>query len=140
MSNDTTLTTASGTWLAEQDVVRAATSAPVVVELEELGVIAAHGPDAVAFLQTQLTNDLQHLAVGRLQLNGYCTPKGRLLAVFDCWRSADTVFLQVPREILPPVLKRLAMFVLRAKAQLGDASSDWACRAVLGPGAATALA
>jgi folate-binding protein YgfZ len=140
MPNDTTLTAASGTWLAEQEVVRAATSVPVVVELEQLGVIAAHGPDAVAFLQTQLTNDVEHLAVGRLQLNGYCTPKGRLLAVFDCWRSIDTVFLQLPREILPRVLKRLAMYVLRAKAQLSDASGDWACRAIFGPGAANALA
>ena len=140
MSDDITLTSASGTWFAEQDVVRAATSAPVVVELEQLGVIAAHGPEAVAFLQTQLTNDLEHLAVGRVQLNGYCTPKGRLLAVFDCWRSIDTVFLQLPREILPAVLKRLATYVLRAKAKLSEASSEWACRAVLGPGAASALA
>ncbi|HTT12658.1 MAG TPA: folate-binding protein [Burkholderiaceae bacterium] len=140
MPNDTTLTTASGTWIAGQDVVRAAISAPVLVELGGLGIIAAQGADAVAFLQTQLTNDLQHLAVGHLQTNGYCTPKGRLLAVFDCWRSADTVFLQLPREILPAVLRRLSMYVLRARVRLGDASSDWTCGAVLGPGAANALA
>jgi folate-binding protein YgfZ len=94
----------------------------------------------VSFLQSQLTNDLQHLAVARLQLNGYCSPKGRLIAVFDCWRNPDSVFLQLPREILPGVLKRLSMYVLRAKAKLADASADWSCSAVFGPGAAVRLA
>jgi folate-binding protein YgfZ len=140
MPNDTTLTAASGTWLAEPGSAAAASAVPVLAELERSGVIAAHGPDAVEFLQTQLTNDLQHLGIGRLQLNGYCTPKGRLLAVFDCWRSADGVYLHLPLEILPAVLKRLSMYVLRAKVKLSDASADWTCCAVLGPGAAGALA
>jgi len=140
MPTDTTLTATSGTWLAERDLVRAAGLAPVLAQLDELGVIAAHGPEAVAFLQTQLTNDLEHLVVGQMQMNGYCTPKGRLLAVVDCWRNAESVFLQLPREILPAVLKRLSMYVLRARVKLVDASADWACRAVLGPGAASTLA
>lgn len=140
MPNDTTLASGSGTWVADPAQVRAASTIPVLAELAQYGVIAAHGPEAVAFMQTQLTNDLQHLVIGHLQLNGYCTPKGRLLAVFECWRSADDVFLQIPREILPSVLKRLSMYVLRAKVKLGDASAEWACLAVLGPGAANALA
>jgi len=139
MPIDTALIATSGTWLAEPGSVRAASAAPVCVELEQLGVIEAHGPDAVPFLQTQLTNDLQHLVVGHLQLNGYCTPKGRLIAVFDCWRNSENVYLQLPREILPQVLKRLSMYVLRSKVKLADASADWACRAILGPGAAVAL-
>jgi tRNA-modifying protein YgfZ len=140
MPNEATLTPATGSWFAEGGAVRAAISAPVCTQLDQLGVIAAQGPDAVAFLQSQLTNDLQHLAIGHVQLNGYCTPKGRLLAVFDCWRSADAVFLQLPREILPSVQKRLAMFVLRAKVKLTDASGEWSCFAVFGPGAASGLA
>ena len=98
MPTDTTLTATSGTWLAERDLVRAAGLAPVLAQLDELGVIEAHGPEAVAFLQTQLTNDLEHLVVGQMQMNGYCTPKGRLLAVVDCWRNAESVFLQLPRS------------------------------------------
>jgi hypothetical protein len=140
MPNETMLRTAPGSWFADAAQIRAPLSMPVVTSLDELGVIAANGPDAVAFLQTQLTNDLEHLVVGHLQLNGYCTPKGRLIAVFDGWRNTDTVFLQLPREILPVVLKRLSMFVLRAKVRLSDASADWACLAVLGAGAATSLA
>jgi hypothetical protein len=140
MPNDATLTTAPGSWRAEPAAVRSAIGAAVRAQLDELGVIAARGPDAVAFLQTQLTNDLQHLGVAHVQLNGYCTPKGRLIAVFDCWRNADAVFLQLPREILPSVLKRLSMYVLRAKVKLTDASAEWSCVAVFGPGAAAHLA
>lgn len=139
MQTDTTLAAMSGSWIAATDSVRAASEGPVVADLTELGVIAVHGPDAVAFLQSQLTNDLQHLVVGQLQLNGYCTAKGRLLAVFDCWLTADGVFLQLPREILAPVLKRLSMFVLRAKAKLVDASDEWSTAAVFGPGASASL-
>ena len=140
MPHTATLSIPSGSWIAAPESARAASVGPVLANLDEFGVIAAHGPESVAFLQTQLTNDLQHLVVGNLQLNGYCTPKGRLLAVFDCWRNADSVFLQLPREILPQVLKRLSMFVLRAKTKLVDASDDWATLAVFGPGAATRLA
>jgi folate-binding protein YgfZ len=140
MPNDTTLAAAPGSWIADAESVRSATAGPVLSDLTQLGVITARGPDAVAFLQSQLTNDLQHLVVGNLQLNAYCTAKGRLIAVFDCWRNAESVFLQLPREILPAALKRLSMFVLRAEVKLFDASDDWSCLAAFGPGAAHALA
>lgn len=140
MLNEAVRSVASGTWIAERGAVRAALAAPVQADLPELGVIAARGADVSAFLQTQFTNDLQHLGVGQMQLNGYCSPKGRLLAVFDCWRDSEATYLQLPREILLPVLKRLSTFVLRAKVRLEDASSDWSCHAVFGPGAAAMLA
>jgi len=140
MIDAVTLQPGAGTWLAEPGAVRTAIDRGSVAPLEELGVIAVRGADATAFLHAQLTNDVEHLAPGTLQLAGYCSPKGRLLALFDCWRTADTVFLQMPREILPAIQKRLAMFVLRAKAKLEDVTAQRACLAVLGPGAAAALA
>ena len=87
---------------------------PVLVPLPELGVIAVSGADALAFLQAQLTNDVARLTAEPMQLNGYCTAKGRLLATFHQWRHGDDVMLRLPREILPSVMKRLSMFVLRA--------------------------
>lgn len=115
----------------------AALTAPVLVPLPELGVIAAGGPDTVAFLQSQLTGDVAQLAPDALALNGYCTAKGRLLATFHVWRDGDELLLRLPREILPAVLKRLQMFVLRAKVQLRDASERWTTHGLLGavPGA-----
>ena len=78
-----------------------APAAPAIVPLSELGVIAVDGADAVAFLQTQLTNDVSRLVDGVLQLNGYCSVKGRLIATFHQWRDNDAVLLRLPREVLP---------------------------------------
>lgn len=132
-------TAAAGTWHAPADDLSQALVAPVWATLAEPGVIAVRGADAVAFLQAQLTNDTSGLDAARVQLNGYCTAKGRLLAVFDQWRDGDAILLQLPAEILAPVMKRLSMFVLRADAKLEDASSQWASFALVGPGSGSLL-
>lgn len=112
---------------------------PVIVPLPELGVIRVSGPDAIAFLQAQLTNDVAGQAENTLRLSGYCSAKGRLLATFHQWRTNDAVWLRLPREIVAPVVKRLTMFVLRAKAKVEDASDQFATCAVIGPGSGAAL-
>ncbi|MDH4181796.1 MAG: folate-binding protein [Betaproteobacteria bacterium] len=105
---------------------------PVLAPLPELGVLAFSGPDATAFLQSQLTNDVAHLTGDAMQLNGYCTAKGRLLATFHQWRRGDEVLLRLPLDILPAVMKRLSMFVLRAKVKVADASASWATYGLFG--------
>jgi tRNA-modifying protein YgfZ len=114
--------------------------APAVARLSELGAIRVDGADATTFLQSQLTNDVAHLGTEALRLNGYCTPKGRLLATFHQWRDGDAFVLQLPRELVAPVAKRLSMFVLRAKARLTDISEQQATYALLGPQSSAALA
>ncbi|MGZ9030296.1 MAG: CAF17-like 4Fe-4S cluster assembly/insertion protein YgfZ [Burkholderiaceae bacterium] len=132
MPNDTDLDVSA---TATKEAARVL-SGPVLVPLPELGVIAVSGSDAIAFLQGQLTNDVAHLTSAQMQLNGYCTAKGRLLATFHQWRHGDEVMLRLPREILPAVMKRLSMFVLRSKVKLLDASDAWSTFAVLGHGVA----
>lgn len=109
--------------------------------LDHLGVIRASGPDAATFLHGQLTNDLALLDTQRARLAGYCSPKGRLLASFVLWKNApDEVLLLCSADVLPAALKRLSMFVLRAKCKLSDATADLQLRGLAGPGAATWLA
>ncbi|TFW11467.1 folate-binding protein [Massilia arenosa] len=95
-----------------------------VAPLADLGLIAVTGADAASFLHNQLTNDVEHLGLNEVRLAGYCTPKGRLQATFLMWRSPESIFLQLPREIQPPLQKRLSMFVLRSKAKLEDATPE----------------
>lgn len=102
--------------------------------LSDLGVISVTGDDAASFLHSQLTNDVEHLTPAEVRLAGYCSPKGRLMATFLMWRNAETVFLQLPRELQPALQKRLSMFVLRAKARLADATPE----ATIGLGGARA--
>jgi folate-binding protein YgfZ len=139
MPDDPTTISRGGTWHAAPEQLRAALVAPVCSVLDELGVIEVAGADAAAFLQSQLTNDVAGQDAAEVRRNGYCTAKGRLLATFDVWRAGDAFLLQLPRELLPAVLKRLSMFVLRSRVKLSDASAAWNTIAVFGPGAADRL-
>lgn len=112
---------------------------PVRIALPALGCLRVEGADAAAFLQSQLTSDVAQQPAGELRLGGYCTAKGRLIATFHQWRDGDAVMLQLPREMLAGVAKRLSMFVLRAKVKIVDASAQTVALAVAGPGAAAAL-
>jgi folate-binding protein YgfZ len=95
------------------------------VSLAHWGVIRASGPDAAAFLQGQLTNDVQTLDRSHARLAGYCSAKGRLLASFVVWRNGpEEVLLACSADLLAATLKRLSMFVLRSKCKLTDASSE----------------
>ncbi len=93
--------------------------------LTHLGVIAASGEDAPAFLHNQLTNDVLGLDTSQARLAGYCSAKGRLLATMLLWKAGGDICLALPRELLAPTLKRLQMFVLRSKVKLRDASSEF---------------
>jgi tRNA-modifying protein YgfZ len=95
------------------------------VRLTDWGVIRAVGADTATFLQSQLTQDVRGLDAGRAALAGWCSAKGRLLASFIVWRpEPETFLLTCTADVLPAVLKRLSMFVLRAKCKLSDASAD----------------
>jgi len=120
------------------DVVAA--SAGFFAPLTDFGLIAVSGDDAAAFLHSQLTSDVLQLPADAARLAGYCTAKGRLLATMLVWRMGDEIMLLLPGELLPATLKRLQMFVLRAKAKLRDASAECAIVALAGPYANPALA
>jgi tRNA-modifying protein YgfZ len=101
------------------------TSLSGTVALMHWGVIRAQGDDAVSFLQGQLTQDVAKLGSGGAALAGYCSPKGRLLASFViCKPAADEVLLLCHRSVLAATLKRLQMFVMRAKCKLTDATAE----------------
>ncbi len=105
--------------------------------LADRGVIRAHGSEAGTFLQGQLTNDVLGLDAAHARLAGFCSAKGRLQASFIVWRrDADTFDLVCAKDLLAATLKRLSMFVLRAKCKLSDASDEIALHGVAGAPAA----
>ncbi len=81
---------------------------------EALATVDVTGPDAESFLQGQLTNDLGLLGAGGVQLQGWCSAKGRLLAALIVHRLPDGFRLVLPGELAAPFVQRLGMFVLRA--------------------------
>ena len=95
------------------------------VRLTDWGVIRAAGADARKFLHGQLTQDVELMGPNEARLAGYCSAKGRLLASFVIWREGpDDVLLACSADLLPTVLKRLSVFVLRAHCKLSDASAE----------------
>ncbi|MDR3371791.1 folate-binding protein [Rhodoferax sp.] len=104
-----------------------------VAPLTHLGLIRAQGDDAAKFLHNQFTQDFVLLDLRQARLAGYCTAKGRLQASFIGFKRTETDLLLIcSRDILAATMKRLSMFVLRAKVKLTDASDDFALYGLAG--------
>ncbi len=111
-----------------------------VARLTRLGVIQVDGEDAAKFLHGQLTHDFALLGLSEARLAAFCSAKGRMQASFIGFkRSHDQILLVCSRDLLPATLKRLSMFVLRAKAKLSDASDAYALWGLAGNAVPTAL-
>jgi folate-binding protein YgfZ len=93
--------------------------------LSRWGVIGVNGDDAITFLHSQLSNDIVNLSINQLCLAGLCTAKGRLLGVFFVLRHENQVFLLCRKEIIPTLVKRMSMFVLRSKCSVRDCSTEF---------------
>lgn len=120
--------------------MNATTGLEGITTLAHWGVIRARGADAAAFLHTQLTNDVVGLGPAQARLAGFCSAKGRLQASFVVWQAApDELRLTCARGVLPTTLKRLSMFVLRAKCKLDDASAELALQGLAGAPAQAAI-
>lgn len=102
----------------------AVTADAQLFDLSIHGLIAISGADHQTFLQGQVTNDIKLLTQGA-QFNGYCTPKGRLLALFYSFSVEDVIYLQCPRALVPDLVKRLRMYILRSKVLVEDASEKF---------------
>ncbi|NMK49387.1 folate-binding protein YgfZ [Achromobacter sp. Bel] len=95
--------------------------------LDDFVVFTASGADALPFLHGQLTQDVTGLPADAARLAGYCTAKGRLLATLVMWRAAPgaddapQLYGLVRQDLSQALLKRLSMFVLRAKVKLAAA-------------------
>ena len=86
-------------------------------------VLRLSGPDALTFLQSQLTNDVAALTVGAWQWQGYCSVKGRLLATFALTRIADDVWEGIVHiSTVEALAKRLTMFRMRSKVVIETAA------------------
>lgn len=92
-----------------------------LVTLPHYVVLDATGPDALSFLQGQFSNDLQTLGNTQASFGVYCAANGRMLASALLWQNdAQTISLLVHQSLAEFLLKRLRMFVLRAKVTLSQ--------------------
>jgi hypothetical protein len=87
--------------------------------LEDRGIIALSGPDARAFLQGLITNDIDALAPEKPIYAALLTPQGKILFDFLIVDDgAGTIFLDCPAVSRDALAKRLSMYRLRAKVEI----------------------
>ncbi len=111
----------------------------VIADLSHLSLICTTGEDASNFLQGQLSNDIRLVTATHSELAAYCSPQGRMFAVFRVFMRDGVYFLQLPASLMETTLKRLRMFVLRAKVRLDDADTGWVRIGVSGSNAVAIL-
>ena len=96
----------------------------IICDLSHLGLLQIDGADAVNFLQGQVTNDVKQLDGNIAHYSGYCSPKGRLLALFLAFAHHDHLHLQMPKALIESISKRLKMYVMRSKVNIQDVSDS----------------
>ena len=103
----------------------AAHAGAICCPLLDWAAVAVGGPDATTFLQGQFTNDVAGLEIGATQWNGWCSPKGRLLANFALARlGPDDYRLLLPADVVAGIVRRLRMFVLRSKVVVSPSDTE----------------
>ena len=87
--------------------------------LEDRAVIAVSGPEARTLLQGLITNDIERLAPGRGLYAALLTPQGKILFDFIIAEGEGAVLLDCAAEAAEGLLKRLRLYKLRAKVEIG---------------------
>jgi len=122
------------------ELAAAGTTTTIIAPLAHLGLLAVHGSDAPAFLHNQLTSDVKHLPPNAAQHSAWCSAKGRMLASFLTFRTADSFLLQLAADLAPAIAQRLQMFVLRSQVVVADRSADYVLLGLAGAQCRAALA
>jgi len=91
------------------------TDSPRFARLDEYQCLVVSGPDAAAFLQGQLSCDLDSPEAFTGQLASFNTPQGRVVAMPRMLRVGEAVHLVLPAELAGPVAAQLGRFILRAR-------------------------
>jgi tRNA-modifying protein YgfZ len=99
-------------------------SSATLHRLDRLSTIVATGPDAKAFLQGQLSFDLDRLSADRAELASCNSAQGRVQAVLWLIERSNGITLVLPASMLDSTLARLRKYVLRAKVKVEPGSSQ----------------
>jgi tRNA-modifying protein YgfZ len=95
---------------------------PDLIALDDLRILSVSGPERTAFLQGQLTQDVSLARADSTLLSGWTDARGRLLFaghLFTLGTDSDApLALLVPESLAGSLLKRMQMYVLRAKVQI----------------------
>jgi folate-binding protein YgfZ len=99
-------------------------------------VIRVSGPDAVSYLQGQLSQDVENLSVGASAEALLLSPQGKIDALVRVTRTDDDeILMDVDGGYGDAVIERLRRFKLRTKADI-ESAEGWRCLSLRGPAVA----
>ncbi len=109
------------------------------VALADRGVLSVGGEDARAFLQGLISNDMNRVAPDRAIYAALLNPKGRYLFEFHVVERDGAFLLDCAAARRDDLARRLALYRLRARVEIADASDRYSVLALIGRDAAAAL-
>jgi len=86
--------------------------------LSDRAILSVSGPEARAFLQGLITNDIETVQPGKPAYAALLTPQGKILFDFLISDQDGTLLLDMEAAHRDVLLKRLTMYRLRAKVEL----------------------
>jgi len=110
------------------------------VERPDRAHLAVRGPDALEYLQGQVTNDVQALAPGQGCYAALLNPKGRILGDMRVLAiTPEELWLDLEGSAKDAVLRELSMYKIGRRVEIADAGAERAVLSVIGPRAWDAL-
>lgn len=116
------------------------TSDSTIAHLADRGVILVRGPDTRKFLQSIVTNDVDRLQSQPAIHAGLLSPQGKLLFDFFVVTENEGIFVDVARDRVADLIKRLTLYKLRAQVTISNVSelhavlASWGERANISKG------
>jgi tRNA-modifying protein YgfZ len=113
---------------------RAVTEACGFLDRSDRGKLALTGADAKAFLQGQVSNDVEALTPGSGCYAAFLTPKGKMLGDLRILDAGDEVLLDTERVALQDLFSMIRRFSIGYDVQLHKRTLERGLLSLVGPG------
>jgi len=95
----------------------------MITQINNRTLLKLSGSDTQTFLQGQLSNDINALVDGIVQINAYCQHQGKIIALLWVLKQDDDFYLSLPNDLSEIVTKRLTMFKMMSEVTITDVSN-----------------
>ena len=126
--------------LAPDWALDAGTPELLVSPLSHFGVIAVTGEQNRTFVHGQVTADITGIGADEWRWSAHCDARGKMWSAARVFMHGDTLMMLLPQDTLVQDLAEYQKYAVFSKAELTDATADYAIYGVAGSQAASWLA
>jgi folate-binding protein YgfZ len=96
----------------------------MIIQLTHRTLLKLTGSEVQSFLQGQLSNDINALEEGVVQLNAYCQHQGKIMALIWVMKRTDEYYLSFPKSLSAEIVKKLTMFKMMSDVTIKDVTNE----------------